>query len=562
MRPLFWLWMSLVALSESTSISADHSYWYDWGVYGAYPQRTYESFGAASPWTNILKYDSRCDDGHVFIGPRGLSVPTPGPIILDKKGDLVWMETKWGQAMDLKVQSYQGNDYITFWTGTDNGTFGEGHYLMLDSSYEIFKIVKPADNLTGDLHEFRITDTGTALMTIYERRAADLTVYGIPQGWIYDSLFQEIDLATGDLLFQWRASDHYAINESRAPIRSFGREPTNGFDFFHINSIDKDNAGNYLISSRYMCALTYINQKGEIIWQLGGDKNNFTDLSGGAATNFTWQHHASWYENNSLTIFDNGAYDKLHTAEYSRGLLVGLDYANMTATLVKDYVAPQHLLVPSQGSMQMLQDTGNVLVGWGHTPAYTEFSADGEVLCDVHIGAVSISFLGWCKNYRTFKSQWTGRPKTVPSVAMRPKEGILYVSWNGATDVEHWVLQSGAGQDDEAFVDIIAVTKESFETEILVPDEVQEYLRVAAVDQSGNVLAYSKPVSKRVETKTPPMTAPSQGSRISIFQLLVTTCALVFVIILFLFFRSAILRGFNRVVRRAVPYKYQELPTS
>ena len=117
--------------ASPASVSIDSSYWYDWGWYGAYPQMKYESFGASSPWTNVLRTDPRCDDGYVFIGPRGLAVTAPGPIILDQDGNLVWMETRWGQAMDLKVQSYQGNDYITFWHGSDNGTFGQGYYLMV-----------------------------------------------------------------------------------------------------------------------------------------------------------------------------------------------------------------------------------------------------------------------------------------------------------------------------------------------------------------------------------------------------------------------------------------------
>lgn len=104
---------------------------YGWGAYGAFPRISYQSFGAQSPWINVMQTDDRCDDGYTFIEPRGIYVETPGPIILDNDGNLVWMQTKWGQAMDLKVQTFQGKDYITFWHGTDNGTFGEGFYLMV-----------------------------------------------------------------------------------------------------------------------------------------------------------------------------------------------------------------------------------------------------------------------------------------------------------------------------------------------------------------------------------------------------------------------------------------------
>ena len=42
-----------------------------------------------------------------------------GPIILDAKGELIWMNNdKWEQAMNLNVQKYKGKDYLAFWTKT------------------------------------------------------------------------------------------------------------------------------------------------------------------------------------------------------------------------------------------------------------------------------------------------------------------------------------------------------------------------------------------------------------------------------------------------------------
>jgi hypothetical protein len=109
----------------------DNSYLYDWGWHGTFPRSSYKSFGAESPKPNLLRTDERCYDGYTFIEPRGQYVEAPGPIIIDNTGNLVWMQTKWGQAMDVKVQAYNGKDYITFWHGTDNGTFGEGYYMMV-----------------------------------------------------------------------------------------------------------------------------------------------------------------------------------------------------------------------------------------------------------------------------------------------------------------------------------------------------------------------------------------------------------------------------------------------
>lgn len=352
------------------------------------------------------------------------------------------------------------------------------------------------DRLDGDLHDFVITENGTALITVYDIKPADLTLLGGPKsGWIYDGVFQEIDIETGKLLFEWRAAEHYNVNETFAPLGSTGRESGDAFDFFHINSVDKDSDGSYLISSRYMHTVTCISPSGEIKWVLGGSRNNFRDLSDGGATNFTWQHHARWHENNTVTIFDNGAFemhDRRHyTADYSRGMLVDLDVAQMTATLRHSYIDPQNTISPSQGSIQILPENGNVFVGWGHSPAYTEFSVDGEVLCDTHFGPSSLFDLGIVKSYRAFKSPWVGRPTTMPDIKM--SGGKVYVSWNGATDVAFWELQAAENLevDQQDFQPVDSVEKIGFESSIAVPADNGLYLHVAAVNAAGKVLGYT-----------------------------------------------------------------------
>lgn len=532
MRFLAFLWCAsqVSTAAAAASAAAHNSYWYDWGLYGAYPRVSYNSFASASPWLNILKSDERCDAGYTLIEPRGDSVPYPGPIILDNEGNLVWMETKYGQAMDLKVQTYKGNDYLTFWHGGDSGWFGRGYYLMLDSSYNVFKNVTAAGNLDGDLHEFQITPQGTALLTAYDAQDADLSAYGVDNGQIYDSIFQEIDLETGELIFEWHASEHFAVTDSLAPYEQY----KGAWDFFHINSVDKDPlTGNYLVSSRYMCAVAYIDgTTGEVLWQLGGKHNSFTDLSEGHATDFSWQHHSRIHHENPddatkalVTIFDNGAYytKSLLRASHSRGLLVDVDTEAMTAKLRHGLVSPQEFLVPSQGSVNILPGTGNVLVGWGHHPAWTEYDgATGDVLCDVHLGATHLTAYSRVKNYRTFKSKWVGRPETSPDAVLKTDEEAIYVSWNGATEVAGWLVQSmwdDDGEDEDIYDkdleggfkrneenttfgytrDIIQVTKDGFETRIdLAELEVASYIQVVAVDANGNELGCSEVID--VET--------------------------------------------------------------
>lgn len=490
--------------APNPAVAAHGSYWYDWGLYGAYPRVAYKSFASASPWLNIVTADDSCDDGYTFIEPRGHAVPYPGPIVLDNDGNLIWLESKYGQVMDLKVQTYKGNQYITFWHGADAGWFGTGYYLMLDSSYNVFKNVTAAGDLDGDLHEFQLTDSGTALLTVYSSKPANLEAYGVQDGLLWDSGFQEIDLETGELLFEWHASDHYLPSDSYAPYETY----KGAWDFYHINSVSKDDLGNYLVSSRYVCAVSYISgSTGDILWQLGGKANSFTDLSGGHATDFSWQHHTRLYRpdaNNAssvlVTVFDNARYytKALRRGPYSRGLLLDLDTTAMTARVRRSLVSPERFLVPSQGSVNLLPDSGNVLVGWGHTPAWTEYDpTTGQVLCNTHLAATKLDTFGLVKNYRTFKSRWVGRPDTVPEAVLSFEAAMaVYVSWNGATEVVRWVVQSAWGDDDKTqdleFVDAVDAVKSSFETRIdLEGLAIGRFLQVLALDAEGNQIGCS-----------------------------------------------------------------------
>ena len=299
-----------------------------------------------------------------------------------------------------------------------------------------------------------------------------------------------------------------------------GQTEESAFDFFHINSVDKDPLGNYYISSRYMHAVMCISPSGETLWHLGGKNNNFTDLSEGEATNFSWQHHANWHANNTLSIFDNhGDYVFHNRAEFSRGLKILLDVEEMTATLVEAYVHPDEILAISQGSMQILPGSGNVFIGFGNSPAYTEFSPDGDVLCDAHFGPAIIFEVfdfGLLKSYRAFKNHWIGTPKEPP--AIKVKDGKAFVSWNGATEVKSWRLQSveDVSASDEEFVTIQELERDGFETSFDLDGVLEADVRIAALDGKRSVLAYTAVVSA---------TSPASVSEFCHFRTLITTDA-------------------------------------
>ena len=321
----------------------------------------------------------------------------------------------------------------------------------------------------------------------------DLASIGGPSsGWIYDCIFQEVDIATGELIFEWRASLHYPINSTLEELKGRGKTQASAFDFFHINSVQKDSRGDYLISARHTHTVSTIDHiTGDVLWNLGGTLNEFTDLSYGAATDFSWQHDARWYNDTIITLFDNAANSNENATAQSRAMILELNVPSRQVALRAAYYHPQELKAVSQGNVQILEGSGNVFVGWGHSAAYTEFDTNnGTVLCDVHYGASAYFTFGRVVSYRAYKGSWVGRPLTSPA-AMVDRDNNIYVSWNGATEVVSWRLEVGDAHSPELamFESVGQFEKQGFETKIVIPEDVNgRYFHLLALDWQNTVL--------------------------------------------------------------------------
>jgi hypothetical protein len=491
------------------------TYLLDTGIYGAYPYQQYTSTDLTSPQANVVQSDDSCANGLVLLSIGGQSVPGSGPMILDMAGNLVWSAPgQYGEdTANTKIQSFQGHDYLTFWAGDKLQESGLGSYYMLNSSYNVVHTVSAVgEGLEGDLHEFKITEDGSALITVYERTSANLSSTNVvlpADQTIVDGILQDIDIATGELLFEWRASHHL---RNPALQKSSGGVVANGsFDYFHMNSIDKDSKGNYLVSLRHIHALVYIDgPTGEILWTLAKDVGDFEDLSEGEATGFQWQHDARWIseEDGIISLFDNGIAHKHPDAAYSQGLIVQLDFVNWTATLLQSYTSTGLISSPSQGNVQLLEKADgpdHVFIGWGASAAFTEHSPNGDLLCETHFGASWLFYFERVKSYRAFKTfDWRATPTAWDPEAQIEDDNI-YVSWNGATEVAYWSLQARTGAtnaiqdssaEDSTFTEIDTITKDAdFEQHFTLPsaDDNTTY-RVAALDSQRNLLRYSNEV--------------------------------------------------------------------
>ena len=202
----------------------------------------------------------------------------------------------------------------------------------------------------------------------------------------------ELDIATGEVLFEWRSLDHISPDEAILPINpgqaGSGYNSSDAWDYFHINSMDKDRDGNYLISARDACSIHKINgTDGSIIWKLDGKASSF-ELGDGVK--FCFQHHARFlqqYEDvEIISLYDNSAHGsesgrgkEIHTAETSSGKILKLNTTSWTAELLQGFYPPDGLLSKSQGSMQVLPNR-NALVNWGSEGAMTEYLPNGTAI--------------------------------------------------------------------------------------------------------------------------------------------------------------------------------------
>ena len=171
--------------------------------------------------------------GYVFIAPKK-AVRQEGPLVLDDRGRVVWFHPSTLGVADFRVQQYRGRPVLTWWQGHSKFGRGRGNYVIMNSSYRQIALVRAGNGLAGDEHEFTITPRNTGLITFYEQR-----------GDVIDSGLQELDIATGRVLFEWHALGHIALSESYAKRR--GKAP---FDYVHINSVESGANGNLLVSAR------------------------------------------------------------------------------------------------------------------------------------------------------------------------------------------------------------------------------------------------------------------------------------------------------------------------
>ncbi|MGI8714733.1 MAG: arylsulfotransferase family protein [Solirubrobacteraceae bacterium] len=420
--------------------------------------------------------------GDLFVAPQAGPLRN-GAELLGPYGGLLWFypAPKNAYITDFREQTYAGKPVLTWWQGEVNMSgVGKGEDEIYNTSYRPVATIHAGNDLQSDLHEFQLTPQGTALVTAYQPVVVDASKikHGSKHEIVLDAVVQDIDIKTGLVLFQWDSLDHVALGDSLTPV---ARRTGVAWDYFHVNSIQLQSDGSFVVSSRNTSAVYKISGfTAATEWTLGGRRSTFKM---GKNTRFYFQHDARMRSSNIITLFDDAGQPFLE--KQSRGLTLRLDTAKKTATLVSQLFHTPALQAPAEGNVDRLPN-GDDLVGWGQANNFTEFNTKGNEVFDAR-------FTGPNASYRAYRSPWTGTPTTRPAVATKVSGGktVVYASWNGSSALTKWRVLGGSSAKQLKTVG--GGAKRAFETSFELGGR-EGFVEVQALDSHGKVLASSTAV--------------------------------------------------------------------
>ena len=215
----------------------------------------------------ITKRDPVGHRRHLPRAPGRTDPERAGMIATERRADLVRPASQNDAATDFREQIYRGQPVLTWWQGNRGGRRRRRRGRDRQQLYQRDRgRLGRRTGSRADLHEFELTPRGTALITacypVVVERVRRST--GPTQEIVLDSVVQEIDVATGLVVFQWDSLDHVpadrellrGVRPSRTPpTRSATRTTTSTST---RSQPDKD--GNLLISARNTWAVYKVNR--------------------------------------------------------------------------------------------------------------------------------------------------------------------------------------------------------------------------------------------------------------------------------------------------------------
>ncbi len=406
-------------------------------------------------------------DGYIFINNWGDPFFN---MILEPDGSPIWYQISPADQRDMKVQK---NGLLTMLVR--NGyPFGQGH-IGLDNTYSVVDSFYATDGCSTDEHELQILEDGSYF--VFGLRTLTKDMSKIVPGGQKSAKISETGIQgftpEGELIFHWRAWDNFD------PVDMIGYSPDDqptdaSFRFPHMNSLDIDDDGHIILSSKRLSEVTKINrQTGEIIWRLGGANNEFEFIDD-PLKGFYNQHSVRALGNGHYTIFDNGC---LHNPQVSRALEYKIDTTNMTATLVWSFIENPPTYAYHMGNVQRLPN-GNTFINWAvnDLPKAQEVTPDGRTV-------YSTNFADRYKTYRAFKFPWNGVAKAPVLIVEQQIDNVtLLFNKFGDKNVDHYNIYVGRGLNP---TEVVATSRSTLAKLYDLENKRRYFVRVTAVDQNG-----------------------------------------------------------------------------
>ena len=291
---------------------------------------------------------------------------------------------------------------------------------VVDSTFKQVDTYPTGNPTTASHADFLLLPNGHALVLYFDVKTIDMSKIvqrGHPAANVTGCLIQEFDL-NKNVVFQWSGFDYLPITDTYEDTLAAS------FAYSHVNGLDLDHDGNILISSRHMSQIVKIDRNtGDVIWRLGGKRNEFTFLNERPENNplyFSYPHHVQRLQNGNIILFDNG---NQRATKYSRVVEYRLDEVNKTATLAWEYRHTPDIYASAQGSVQRLPN-GNTLIGWGDASlqgqtAVTEIHPDKTLAFELKLP------LGY-RSMRVYRLPWKATTPTATYTKYELLQGNTY----------------------------------------------------------------------------------------------------------------------------------------
>jgi hypothetical protein len=332
------------------------------------------------------------------MGTLGWSVnPNVGKfvVILDNHGAPVWYKRTEQPVIDVKPWT-NGNLAWTPLLGAAFGTTPARGYRVTALNGTLVEELKTWAGTSTDHHDLLSLPGGNRAMITYVLRGStvDLTSFGsgyFPNDFALDSEIQELN-SNDNVVWTWNSDAHFNTAETTFPVR-FNPPATshNGaVDMLHINSIDRQPNGDYIVSARHLDAVFRIDRtSGDVLWKLGGagtalnpDNAAAMTISGDPLGGPKRMHDARLSPTGLLTMFDN----RSGTGQSPRVVAYQLDETAHTATMVWQHTYPTPGLFSFGLGSARRNGDGSYVISWtggNLQPVLEEVDAQGNRLLAV-----------------------------------------------------------------------------------------------------------------------------------------------------------------------------------